>query len=909
MDYDAAREILKKYDRRLLFNTPKGVGSGITRKDGEFALHIFVEERTNAHRWLEKLGNMEGLKLEVFETGKIEALTLDRMAKQRPAFGGISVGHKDITAGTIGSLVWDLEKKTKYILSNNHVLANSNNAQIGDAVYQPGPFDGGTEADTLAYLSAFHPIIFGGVLNYADCAIAEVYDPAQITSEIVELCDSVGAVYREAGVGENVKKSGRTTGTTTDSILYFSGILAIMYGNQQLAYYDDQIVTGVMAAGGDSGSLLLSEDDRPVGLLFASSQIITIHARIGYVVDYLNILFDGDEPYKYLTGNYDIEEYLKTLGGKYDILEFEKPLVSIYNLGASPHSIMTLRQLQKISDANYNEVFNLVNDIDAVETAGWNPDALGVCQGFAPVSRYNITFHGNGWTIRNLYINRPTEDGIGLFGSLWYSSCDKIILENVNIVGRSYVGGLIGSASSTNLSKCIVRGSVEGRDENIGGMLGYLYIGTVEKSYFEGVVVANGRRYIGGFVGLRSNYAIINNCYSKGVMDVRKLDPSQICGFAGSDLRQASQYTNCYCVMQFALLEGSAAPVSCSGFAPYLTAATACRWDSDICDILPTDTSARSSADMFLADTFPGWNFDSIWEIVQYKDYPRLRLGIYWAELLERFGFMDKINAINLMSRLYEMMEITDHYQLINLRDTIPEGIGFRDFIHNYLQYLAKTQNNIGFTDYLNVHIHSQRFLTPKIGLKDTIQFLNWTKFLKQNKAFLVERYFCYLSKKGGLDPIELPMSSFQGRRRKDASTYLSVIIADGSYYQQIIDRSDGILSIYMVYELFGEIYLRQMILQVDLEDIYYDDGANEQSIQLVGHKTYVFSPKTVKIENVSYKRISNGLVTIRCATPDLFLNPGDIIITEDENFECGAISYTVSTEQSSMEVTESEVS
>jgi len=189
--------------------------------------------------------------------------------------------------------------------------------------------------------------------------------------------------------------------------------------------------------------------------------------------------------------------------------------------------------------------------------------------------------------------------------------------------------------------------------------------------------------------------------------------------------------------------------------------------------------------------------------------------------------------------------------------------------------------------------------------LKDTITFLNWTQFLKQNKAFLVERYFCYLEGPGGLPPIELPISSFQGRRRINESTYLGVIVFDVGYYQQIVDRSGGTISIYMGYELFGEVYLKQMILQAKLENIYYHEGATNQSIQLVGHKTYKFSPKTVKIENVNYKRISNGLITIRCPVPDLFLNPGDIVQAVDEIFECGFITYAVSDEIQWMEVTE----
>jgi hypothetical protein len=104
-------------------------------------------------------------------------LTLKR--RMRPAEGGVSVGHFAITAGTIATAVYDREPfpgipRRYYILSNNHVLANSNNANIGDAILQPGPFDGGVlPSDLIAHLSRFVPIRFDGSCNFVDAAIAE----------------------------------------------------------------------------------------------------------------------------------------------------------------------------------------------------------------------------------------------------------------------------------------------------------------------------------------------------------------------------------------------------------------------------------------------------------------------------------------------------------------------------------------------------------------------------------------------------------------------------------------------------------------------------------------------------------------------------------------------------------------
>ena len=63
------------------------------------------------------------------------------------------MGHHAITAGTIGAFI-QLDGVTA-VLSNNHVLANENRGALGDAVYQPGPADGGTAGEQVAILSKF----------------------------------------------------------------------------------------------------------------------------------------------------------------------------------------------------------------------------------------------------------------------------------------------------------------------------------------------------------------------------------------------------------------------------------------------------------------------------------------------------------------------------------------------------------------------------------------------------------------------------------------------------------------------------------------------------------------------------------------------------------------------------------
>lgn len=219
----------------------------------------------------------------------------------RPAQGGYSVGHKNITAGTIATCVYDILPGGTvsppahgvgipgkyYILSNNHVLANSNAGAIGDAVLQPGPYDGGVDpADRIATLSRFVPISFypttplASQNNLVDCAIAEgqFHD---LNREIYWVGD-VRGWRRKASVrvGTIVKKTGRTTNFTTGKITAVNATIDVNYGGGKIARLREQIVTTNMSAGGDSGSLVLTLDNIAVGLLFAGSSTSMIANQI-----------------------------------------------------------------------------------------------------------------------------------------------------------------------------------------------------------------------------------------------------------------------------------------------------------------------------------------------------------------------------------------------------------------------------------------------------------------------------------------------------------------------------------------------------------------------------------------------------------------------------------------------------
>jgi hypothetical protein len=238
---------------------------------------------------------------EPIEVG-IEALA----RRARPASGGYSVGHISITAGTIGTCVYDLQGTGSnpagipgryYILSNNHVLANSNNASIGDPVLQPGRFDGGVDpSDRIARLNRFIPIMFEPPVpravhrNLVDAAVAEgqFHD---LKREIHWLGHLQGWVPRsQVQVGRPVHKTGRTTSYSTGRITAVNAIVDVNYGGGRVARFRDQIITTNMSAGGDSGSIVAERfSNRAVGLLFAGSPVATILNQIQHVRSLLRI--------------------------------------------------------------------------------------------------------------------------------------------------------------------------------------------------------------------------------------------------------------------------------------------------------------------------------------------------------------------------------------------------------------------------------------------------------------------------------------------------------------------------------------------------------------------------------------------------------------------------------------------
>ncbi len=257
---------------RDLLTSVNGVGIS-ENAGGGFQLKILTRSSLFSVQSLAAYYNLSPAQVSVRKAGPIRLLAYTE--RYRPPFPGASVGHAQVSAGTLGCFVRKPEDDAQYLLGNNHILANHNNCSIGDPVYQPGMIDGAMARDVIARLADYEPLSRISP-NYFDAAIARmevssaqtsIYGIGQVTGMASPLMDT------------RVLKTGRSTGLTRGAIVSTSTDIEVDFGHQRKLVFLDQfeiegrtpedVPTG-FSSGGDSGALVVAaESNKAVGLLFA----------------------------------------------------------------------------------------------------------------------------------------------------------------------------------------------------------------------------------------------------------------------------------------------------------------------------------------------------------------------------------------------------------------------------------------------------------------------------------------------------------------------------------------------------------------------------------------------------------------------------------------------------------------
>jgi len=251
--------------------------------------------------------SVDGFQVEVIETGPLSIMGYND--EWRPIPGGVSLGHKDVSAGTFSVSVYDRDTNDQFMLSNNHVIAMSSTVQhqrasVGDEVLQPAPWDGGRiPYEVCARLDSWINIDEEGN-NVVDCALARPLNEDEVNNEIL----GIGLVsnicpYDEIEAYENLQntqfyKCGRTTGVTW-GFCWMKGSAKVRYGDFNATFLNQIWVIShndsdpTFIEGGDSGSLLVTRDgtNRASGLLFAGGMfgILGVANPIEAVLDSLNV--------------------------------------------------------------------------------------------------------------------------------------------------------------------------------------------------------------------------------------------------------------------------------------------------------------------------------------------------------------------------------------------------------------------------------------------------------------------------------------------------------------------------------------------------------------------------------------------------------------------------------------------
>jgi hypothetical protein len=199
---------------------------------------------------------------------------------------------------------------TQYILSNNHALARTDLASLGESIIQPGLVDnncGQGVSNIVGHLSQFYNLETGSAPKI-DAAIAQATaGGVDTTGNILFLGATTDANNvpvpgpPNAGsgvtvaVGHPVAKSGRSTGLTCSTVMATSVTVSVQYqkgcgsGTTFSETFANQIdiAGGSFSAPGDSGSLIVTQDTAdPVALLFAGSDQDTVGNPVSQVLSF-----------------------------------------------------------------------------------------------------------------------------------------------------------------------------------------------------------------------------------------------------------------------------------------------------------------------------------------------------------------------------------------------------------------------------------------------------------------------------------------------------------------------------------------------------------------------------------------------------------------------------------------------
>jgi len=211
-----------------------------------------------------------------------------------------------------------------------------------------------------------------------------------------------------------------------------------------------------------------------------------------------------------------------------------------------PYQVATLSDLYNVH-YNLDAWYIQIADIDASETSLWDDGNGGDAEGWLPIGNYYTRFtgsyKGDMHVISGLTIYRPASDYLGLFGYAEGADIESLGVEDLEITGGMYVGGLLGyNYNNSSMSSCYTSGSIIG-SQNVGGLVGWNETSSISEC-FAHVDVNGSRTNAGGLIGGNFNSGEVTNCYARG--DVSRITDIFTSYGAFVGMNASTDISNCY---------------------------------------------------------------------------------------------------------------------------------------------------------------------------------------------------------------------------------------------------------------------------------------------------------------------------------------------------------------------------
>lgn len=416
-----------------------------------------------------------------------------------------------------------------------------------------------------------------------------------------------------------------------------------------------------------------------------------------------------------------------------------------------PYMILTAQDLSDIR-MDLTASYRLGADIDLADVdhdndgKGWMP--IGTNS-----NRFTGTLDGNGYTIRGLTINRPTEDAVGLFGYIDNNAqLQDIRLLHIHVTGRNNIGGLVAwSYNGSTIENSYAAGRVSGSNgvgvlvgnnsggtiqhsyatgnaisdgayagglagvnsgtirssyatarvdgnNNVGGLAGINNGGTIENSHATGSV--SGNQYVGGLAGWNYNGSIIRNSYATGSVS----GTQYVAGLVGWNYSNGSVVENSYATGSVTGGNaGGLVALNNSGGAPSVNS----YWNIETTG-QPTSATGEGKAttDLKKRATYAGLDFDHVWGIREDETYPYLLA--YKPELFvdplaaTRYNLTSGQDALSVTGVVYDRSvgeQVTIAYVIKNSANTVTSVTYDVLYADGEAQSFARTISLAGWSD------------------------------------------------------------------------------------------------------------------------------------------------------------------------------------------------------------------